>query len=52
MSSIGEIEKEYYLEILKLLKIEEQEYDKLKEIRLKIGKKRNIRKSLCETYLW
>ena len=36
MSSTGEIEKEYYLEILKLLEIEEQEYDKLKEIRLKI----------------
>ena len=38
MSNITEIEKEYDLEILKLLELKEQEYKKLKNIRLKIEK--------------
>ena len=32
MSSLKEIEEEYDLEILKLLKLEEKEYKKLKKI--------------------
>ena len=44
MSSIREIEKENDLEILKLLELEEQEYDKLKKIRLKIEKKEILEK--------
>ena len=44
MSSIREIEKEYDLEILKLLELEEEEYDKLKKIRLKIEKKEILEK--------
>ena len=39
MSSLKKIEEECDLEILKLLELELQEYDKLKEIRLKIEKK-------------
>ena len=39
MSSLKEIEEEYDLEILKLLELEDQEYDKLKKIRVKMGKK-------------
>ena len=39
MSSIEEIEKEYDIEITRLLELEEQEYDKLKGIRLEIEKK-------------
>ena len=42
MSSIEEIEKEYDIEITRLLELEEQEYDKLKEIRLEIEKKKEI----------
>ena len=42
MSSIREIEEEYDLEILRLFELEEQEYDKLKKIRLKIEKKEII----------
>ena len=36
MSRIREIVKEYDLELLKQLELEEQEYDKLKKMRLKI----------------
>ena len=39
MSSLKKIEEECDLEILELLELELQEYDKLKEIRLKIEKK-------------
>ena len=42
MSSLKEIEEEYDLEILKLLELEDQEYDKLKKIRVKMGKKEII----------
>ena len=42
MSSIREIEEEYDLEILRLFELEEQGYDKLKKIRLKIEKKEII----------
>ena len=38
------IEEEYDLEILKLLEQEEQEYDKVKKIKLKIGKKEMMEK--------
>ena len=48
MSGIGEIKKEYDLEILKLLELEEQEYDKLKEIRLKIEKKEILEKVFAD----
>ena len=44
MLSIRETEKEYDLEILKLLEIEEQEYGKLKKIRLKMEKKEILEK--------
>ena len=44
MSSIEEIEKEYDIEILRFLELEEQEYDKLKEIRLEIEKKEILEK--------
>ena len=30
MSSIRELENEYYLKVVRLLELEEQEYDKLK----------------------
>ena len=36
MSSLKEIEEEYYLEILKLLKLEKKEYKNFKTIRLRI----------------
>ena len=39
MSSLKKIEEECDLEILEILELELQEYDKLKEIRLKIEKK-------------
>ena len=39
MLSLKKIEEECDLEILELLELELQEYDKLKEIRLKIEKK-------------
>ena len=44
ISSIEEIEKEYDIEILIFLELEEQEYDKLKEIRLEIKKKEILEK--------
>ena len=47
MSRIREMEKEYDIEILKLLELELQECGKLKKIRLKMKKKRNYGKNLC-----
>ena len=38
MSSIREIEEKYDLKILRLFELEVQEYDKLKQIRLKTQK--------------
>ena len=45
------IEEEYDLEILELLELELQEYDELKEIRLKIEKK-EILKRIYVKYMY
>ena len=50
MSSIEQIEKDYYIQILRFLELEEQVHDKLKKIRLDIEKK-EILKNSCETYV-
>ena len=49
MSSLKEIEEEYDLEILKILELEEQECDQLKDIKLKMGKKEIIEKGYVKS---